>query len=182
MCKENNIVTVGDLQFRHYITSDEIQESLKTMAEAINKDYAGKIPVFLVVLNGAFMFSSDLLKYIQIECEVEFVRVSSYHGTETTGNINQVLGLNIPLKNREVLVLEDIIDTGITMEYILKDIKSKGVAGVRIASLLFKKGKFQKDYPIDYIGFSIPNAFVVGYGLDYNGLGRNLKDIYTVVE
>ena len=182
MCKENKLVRVGDLQFKPYITCDEIQESLKSMAQSINKEYAGKTPVFLVVLNGAFMFASDLLKYIHIECEVEFVRVSSYHGTETTGNIHQVLGLNIQLNGRDVLVLEDIIDTGITMEHILKDIQSKGASDIRIASLLFKKGKFQKEYPIDYIGFSIPNAFVVGYGLDYNGLGRNLKDIYTIVE
>jgi len=182
MQKENPIITVSDRSFRHYITYDQIQQSLKSIASQINELYREKTPLFLVVLKGAFMFASDLLKYIEIPCEVSFLRVYSYAGMESTQQVNEVLGIDDNLQGRHVIVLEDIIDTGITMEHILQSLEAKGSHSVKIATLLFKEGKFQKSYPVDYICFSIPNDFVVGYGLDYNGLGRNLKDIYSVID
>lgn len=182
MSDQNTIVKVSDRTFRHYITHDEIQNSLQLIAQQINVEYKDKKPLFLIVLNGAFMFASDLLKKINIECEIGFLRVSSYHGMNTTEKVSEVLGIEENLSNRHVILVEDIVDTGITMEHILNVVQNRGAASVRIATLLFKKGKFQKTYPVDYIGFSIPNDFVVGYGLDYNGFGRNLKDIYSVIE
>ncbi len=182
MCTDNTIVRVDDRNFRHYITHDRIQQSLADIAGQINIEYLDKNPLFLVVLNGAFMFASDLLKQIHIQCEVSFIRVSSYHGMESSQTISEVLGLEDNVINRDIIIVEDIIDTGITMEHLLNTVTENGVKSVKIATLLFKEGKFQKDYPIDFIGFSIPNDFVVGYGLDYNGYGRNLKDIYSVVE
>jgi hypoxanthine phosphoribosyltransferase len=182
MSDQNNIVNVSDRRFRHYITHDEIHDSLQLIAQQINIDFKDKNPLFLIVLNGAFMFASDLLKKINIECEIGFLRVSSYHGMSTTEKVSEVLGIEENLSNRHIILVEDIVDTGITMEHILNVVQNRGAASVKIATLLFKKGKFQKTYPVDYIGFSIPNDFVVGYGLDYNGFGRNLKDIYSVIE
>ncbi len=182
MNTDQSIVQVSDKRFKNYISHEEILHSLSEIAVRINAYYRDKNPVFLVVLNGAFMFASDLLKYIEIPCEVSFMRVSSYLGMESTTQITEVLGLDNTLKGRHVVVVEDIVDTGHTMEYILKSLNDKGVLSMSIATLLFKKNKFEKDFPVDYIGFSIPNDFVVGYGLDYNGYGRNLKDIYTVID
>jgi hypoxanthine phosphoribosyltransferase len=181
---DNNKTTVKvfDRHFRHYITHDEIQQTLSSMADKINHEYSNKKPLFIIVLNGAFMFAADLLKKITIDCEINFVRVSSYQGMESTHTINELIGLDRDIKDRNVIIVEDIVDTGITMEYILQDIKNRNVSSVRVATLLFKKGKFEKTFPIDYIGFSIPNDFVVGYGLDYEGFGRNLRDIYSVIE
>jgi hypoxanthine phosphoribosyltransferase len=182
MSTDKTIVKVSDKSFKNYITHDRIQKSLSEIAVMINSHYRDKNPVFLIVLNGAFMFASDLLKCIDIPCEVSFLRVSSYFGMESSNKITEVLGLDETLKGKHVVVVEDIVDTGHTMEYILKSINEKGVLSIKIATLLFKKNKFVKDFPIDYICFSIPNDFVVGYGLDYNGLGRNLKDLYSVIE
>lgn len=182
MSTDKTIVKVADKSFKNYISHEQIQKSLSEIGGMINSQYRDKNPVFLVVLNGAFMFASDLLKCIDIPCEVSFLRVSSYIGMETSSKITEVLGLDDSLNGRHVVVVEDIIDTGHTMEYILKSIHDKGAESIKIATLLFKKNKFEKDFPIDYICFSIPNDFVVGYGLDYNGYGRNLKDIFTVID
>lgn len=182
MSDQNTVVKVSDRSFKHYITHDKIQLSVQKIAQQIDIDYKGKTPLFLIVLNGAFIFASDLLKKITIDCEIGFLRVSSYQGMDTTEKIREVLGIDEDLNNRDIILVEDIVDTGITMEHVLNVIHSKGASSVKIATLLFKKGKFQKSFPVDYVGFSIPNDFVVGYGLDYNGLGRNLKNIYSVVE
>ncbi len=182
MNTKTEIVTILDKRFKHYITYEKIKKSLNRIAGKINAEFAGKKPVFLIVLNGAFMFASDLLKLITIECEVSFIRLSSYQGMQTTHVVKEVFGIDNDLKGKEVIMVEDIIDTGITMEHILHLISEQGANNIKIATLLFKEGKFEKNYPIDYIGFTIPNDFVVGYGLDYNGFGRNLKDIYSVID
>lgn len=182
MNTESSVVRISDKLFKHYLNSQQIDSSLSEIAKQINQDYAGKTPVFLVILNGAFMFAADLLKKINIECEVSFLRVASYEGMETTQNVKEILGIDEQIQGRHIIIVEDIIDTGITMEHILRKVYSMGAESVKITTLLFKKEKFEKTYPIDYIGFSIPNDFVVGYGLDYNGFGRNLKDIYVVVD
>lgn len=179
---KNEIVSISDKRFKHYITHEQIQKSLTGIAAGINTEYADKKPVFLIVLNGAFMFATDLLKLINIECEVSFIRLSSYQGMQTTHVVKEVFGFDSDLKGKHVIMIEDIIDTGITMEHLLKRITENGAESIKIATLLFKKGKFEKNYHIDYIGFTIPNDFVVGYGLDYNGYGRNLKDIYSVID
>jgi hypoxanthine phosphoribosyltransferase len=152
------------------------------MAAKMNKDLKGKNPLFIIVLNGAFMFASDLLKKINIDCEITFVKLSSYVGTKSSHLVREVIGLDKPLSNRHVVVVEDIIDTGITMHDTLPKLKNLDAAEVQIATLLFKPKAFQKDFKIDYIGMEIPNDFIVGYGLDYDGLGRNLPDIYKIVE
>jgi hypoxanthine phosphoribosyltransferase len=182
MNTNNKIVAISDKRFKHYLTHEQIQLSLRNIADKINAEYAGKKPVFLVVLNGAFMFATDLLKMIQIECEVSFIRLASYQGMQTTHVVKEIFGIENELKGKHVIMLEDIIDTGITMEHLLKKISENGAESIKVATLLFKKEKFEKNYHIDYIGFTIPNDFVVGYGLDYNGYGRNLEDIYSVID
>ncbi|MBI9037028.1 MAG: hypoxanthine phosphoribosyltransferase [Bacteroidales bacterium] len=175
-------IKVKDLEFSVSITADEIDKATQKVAEEINRDLKGKTPLFLVILNGAFMFAADLFKKINIECEVSFVKLSSYVGTKTTSTVRELIGLDEVLKDRYVVIVEDIIDTGITMENTIQKLKHLEAADVRIASLLFKPDAFQKDYPIDYIGMEIPNEFIIGYGLDYDGYARNLPDIYTLIK
>jgi hypoxanthine phosphoribosyltransferase len=151
------------------------------MAKKINRDYSDKnIPLFISILNGSFMFTADLFKHIDFVCEVTFLKLTSYNGTSSTGTVRQLIGVNESIKGRDVIVLEDIVDTGITIEQILDQLKGFEPASVKVASLLFKPEAYQKDMIIDYIGMNIPNDFIVGYGLDYDGLGRNLADIYTL--
>ncbi|MBN1651801.1 MAG: hypoxanthine phosphoribosyltransferase [Bacteroidales bacterium] len=175
-------VQLYDRRFSVSIGADEINQAVQKVADKINKDYEGKNPLFLVVLNGAFMFASDLLKKVTIDCEISFVKLSSYSGTESTHVVRELIGLDEVLTDRYVIVVEDIIDTGITMENTIQKLKHLQAADVKIATLLFKPKAFQKAYNIDYIGLEIPNGFIVGYGLDYDGLGRNLPDIYKVIE
>jgi hypoxanthine phosphoribosyltransferase len=182
MSNSNTIVQVSDKKFEKFITHEDIQASVQSLASKINNDYQDKNVTFLVVLNGAFMFASDLLKHIALECEITFVRVSSYAGMQSTETVKEVLGMGEAFDGKHVIIVEDIIDTGITMEHLLETLRSKNALSIKTASLLFKKSQFRKDYQIDYIGFTIPNNFVVGYGLDYNGFGRNLQDIYTVID
>lgn len=174
------IIRLHDLYFEQYITSEQIEKAVRHIAEQINKDYAGKEPLFLVILNGAFMFASDLLKQIHLNCTVLFYRLSSYHGTDTTNEVKELLGIEESLEGRDVIIVEDIVDTGITLEYIIEKVQAHQPCSLKIATLLFKKEKYTKQYSIDYFGFSIPPDFVVGYGLDYDGLGRNLKDLYKL--
>lgn len=181
MSQSHTQIQVLDKKFKHYITHAEIQKSIETIAEKINNEYKEKKPVFIIVLNGAFMFGSDLLKNINIDCEVTFLKVSSYEGMHSSEKIKDIFTITDDLSQREVIIIEDIIDTGLTMEHILNTLQSSQVSGVKVCTLLFKKDAFKRDYPIDYIGFSIPNEFVVGYGLDYDGYGRNLRDIYSVI-
>lgn len=174
-------IQIRDKQFRLSIESEKIQEAVKNVAEAINRDLAGKDPLFICVLNGAFMFAADLMKTVNIPCEITFIKLSSYEGLYTTGAVKEVIGLNESVVGRTIVVVEDIVDTGITMDKILASLAAKGAKEVRVATFLQKPEALQKDITVDYVAMKIPNDFIVGYGLDYDGYGRNLKDIYTVI-
>ncbi|MCK4638435.1 MAG: hypoxanthine phosphoribosyltransferase [Bacteroidales bacterium] len=174
-------IKVRDKEFSISITAEEIQKIVSKIAKKINNDLLGKVPLFIVVLNGAFIFAADLFKKINIDCEVTFVKLSSYVGTQTTSTVRELIGLDKAIKGRSVVIIEDIIDTGITMEYTIQKLKHFEAADVRIATLLFKPDAFQKDFKIDYLGMEIPNDFIVGYGLDYDGFARNYPDIYKIV-
>lgn len=150
------------------------------MSEKLNKDYRGKTPVFLGILNGSFMVASEILKRYKGDCEVSFVRLGSYQGLESSGIVETLMGLNISLEGRSVIVVEDIIDTGNTLEAIHQILTELGVEDFKTATLFYKPNAYKKKLPIDYIGMEIPDDFIVGYGLDYNGLGRNLTKIYKL--
>ncbi len=175
-------VTLHDKTFALSIPNSEIQRAIDTVAAQISKDMGTEVPVFLVLLNGAFMFAADLLKQIEKPCEVSFIKYASYVGTQSGGSVSELIGLNTNIKGRTVIILEDIIDTGLTVEKLLNDLGIKGPAQIKIATLLYKPDAFKGNYKIDYVGISVPNEFIVGYGLDYDGLGRNFKDIYTLCE
>ena len=175
-------ITIKDKAFIPFIGEELLQDAVKNIAQKINQDYKGKQPIFLGVLNGSFMFFSDLLKQITLPCTVSFVKMASYTGTSSTGVVNELIGLNENLEGREVVVVEDIVDTGNTLEKLLATLANKKVKSIKIASLLYKPEAYKKNHPIDYIGMEIPNDFVLGYGLDYDGLGRNLSSIYVLKE
>jgi hypoxanthine phosphoribosyltransferase len=175
-----DVVTINGLNFQIFISSEQIEKRLDEMAAEINKRFEHQQPVFVSVLNGAFMFTSDLLKKITIPCEVSFVKVSSYEGTQSTGMVKQLVGLTEDIEDRSVIILEDIVDTGFTMQDLLVQLRDKNPARITIATLLQKPDALEVPLKVDYIGFEIPNAFVVGYGLDLDGLGRNLPHIYQL--
>jgi len=177
-----NNIQIKDKIFTLSISEEQIQKAVKQVGESINKDLAGLDPLFICVLNGAFMFAGDLMKVINIPCEITFVKLSSYEGLYTTGTVKEIIGLNESVVDRNVVVVEDIIDTGITMERILSSLKAKGAKSIYVSTFLQKPDALQRDIQIDYIAMKIPNDFIVGYGLDYDGYGRNLKEIYTVVK
>ena len=177
-----NEVQILDRSFTISIPSDTILEQIKLVAQEINRDLEGKNPIFMSVLNGAFMFTADLMKYITIPCEVSFVKLASYQGMASTGKIKEVIGINEDLSNRTVVIVEDIVDTGFTMQRLLESIGTRMPKEIHIATLLLKPEKLKVDLNIDYVAFEIPNDFIVGYGLDYEGHGRNLPNIYTVIE
>jgi hypoxanthine phosphoribosyltransferase len=174
-------VKILDKEFAISIKEEDVLKAVHAVAEKINIDMKGKNPLFIVILNGAFMFASDLFKKLNIECEVSFVKLSSYEGTKTTENVKTLIGLSDDIKGRNVIVLEDIVDTGHTVDDILESLKPHEPADVKIATLLFKPKAYLKKIPIDYVGIEIPNDFIVGYGLDYDGYGRNLADIYKII-
>jgi hypoxanthine phosphoribosyltransferase len=173
-------VTVHDLKFMLLISSRKIQDAIAVIAKKIDRDFKNQNPLFLAVLNGSFLFAADLLKKIKIECEISFIKVSSYSGTTSTGKVNTLIGVNENLHKRPVIILEDIVDSGNTLEIVMSEIKKHNPATVRIATLLFKPEAYKKQIALDYVGIKVPHRFLVGYGLDYNGLGRNLKDIYAL--
>lgn len=175
-------VQIKDKSFRKHILADAIQEKVQNVADKINENFASKNPVFVVVLNGAFMFASDLLKKVNVECEIAFVKVASYAGTKSTGNVKSLIGLNQDINGREVVIIEDIVDTGETIVALLEQLSRQNPSNIKIATLLFKPAAYTKDIPIDYVAMEVGNDFLVGYGLDYDGLGRNLEDIYIVEE
>ncbi|NDV46224.1 hypoxanthine phosphoribosyltransferase [Paludibacter sp. 221] len=177
-----SIIDIHDKKFSLSIPETDIQESVKRVADQINQDLIDKDPLFICVLNGAFMFAGDLMKQINIPCEITFVKLSSYEGLYTTGKVKEVIGLNENIVGRNIVVVEDIVDTGVTMEKIIASLTAKGAKEIKIATFLQKPDALQRDITIDYVAMKIPNDFIVGYGLDYNGYGRNLKDIYTVVQ
>ncbi len=173
-------VTLKDKTFRVHIPASDINKAVGEVAHRINIELKDKKPLFLAVLNGSFMFASDLLKKITIDCEISFVKVSSYHGTSTTGSVKSLIGLNEDIKGRTIVIIEDIVDTGLTMEKVLKELEVMEPAEVRICTLLYKPEAFRKKFDLDYVAIVVPNDFLVGYGLDYDGLGRNLPDIYVL--
>ena len=174
-------IQIKDKEFALSIPESDILAAVKRVGEEINRDMVDKDPLFICVLNGAFMFAGDLMKTVNIPCEITFVKLSSYDGIYTTGAVKEIIGLNESVVDRNVVVVEDIVDTGITMERILSSLNAKGAKSIRVATFLQKPDALQRDIQIDYIAMKIPNDFIVGYGLDYDGSGRNLKDIYTVV-
>jgi hypoxanthine phosphoribosyltransferase len=167
-----------DLEFDTFIPEHEIQQKISAIANTINQDYAEKTPVFLPILNGSFMFSADLLKSVSVPCRVSFVKISSYVGTASSGQIKTLIGLDESLFNQHILIVEDIIDTGLTLQKIVEELEGLGTKSVEVVALLRKKPARDKNIFVKYTGFEIENEFVVGYGLDYDGLGRNLRDIY----
>ncbi|MEA3443283.1 MAG: hypoxanthine phosphoribosyltransferase [Bacteroidota bacterium] len=175
-------VKILDKEFEVSIKSTDIQEKILIMANRINSDLKGQDVIFMGILNGAFMFASDLFKKITLDCQITFLKVASYQGTMSSGNVKRLIGINEDIKGKTVVILEDIVDTGHTLDNIIRQLIGYEPASIKIATFLFKPEAFQKDIPIDYVGMEIPNNFIVGYGLDYNGFGRNLEDIYTVVE
>lgn len=175
-------IQVRDKCFSIFLSETEIKEKVNSLAAQISKDYAGKRPLFLAVLSGSFVFAADLLRAVTIPCEIAFIRVSSYAGTSSTGEVKQLMGLKEDISGRSVIVVEDIIDSGLTMKELLKMLDEKHPADVRLASLLVKPGNLKVKLDIPYRCFDIPNDFIVGYGLDYDGEGRNLPNIYKVVE
>lgn len=175
-------IQVRDKSFSLFISEKEILKEVKRIATQINKDYAGKEPVFLAVLNGSFIFASDLMKEVHLPCEISFVKLASYQGVNTTGKIREVIGLNVDLTDRPVIIVEDIVDSGLTMAHMLDVLKQQNPASIDICTLLLKPGKLQVDLNIRYCCLEIPNDFIVGYGLDYDGYGRNTRDIYTLMK
>ena len=175
-------IQVKDKQFKPFISAEEINTAICRIAAEINRDLADKNPIFLCVLNGAFMFAADLYKEINIYSEITFIRLKSYDGMATTGHVKSISGLHEDITGRTVVVLEDIVDTGYTMKSILEQLKEKGAGEIRIATLLYKPEALKVDLKLDYVALEIPNAFIVGYGLDYDEQGRNLKDIYVIAD
>lgn len=177
------VIKLHDRTFRVMIPAAKIDEAVTAVAQRINADYADKdTPLFVGVLNGSFMFMSDLIKKIEFNSELSFVKLSSYEGTQTTGDVKCLIGLNLSLEGRHVIIVEDIVDTGESIERMVRDLEKLHPASIAVCTLFFKPGSYRKQIPIEYKAMEIGNEFIVGYGLDYDQLGRNLKDIYVVTE
>ena len=175
-------VKIKDKSFRISIPESEIKARVKVLAQQISKDLEGKTPLLLGVLNGSFIFAADLMREMTIPCEISFVKLASYQGTTSTGKIKEVLGINENLSGRTVVIVEDIVESGQTMKQMVESLGTRNPASVHICTLFFKPDKLREELTLDYVAFRIPDDFIVGYGLDYDGLGRELKDIYTIVE
>lgn len=174
-------IQVKGKHFAISIPEAEILQRVKAVAARINEDYKGQNPIFLAVLNGSFIFAADLLREVDLPCEISFVKLASYEGTQTTGAIRELIGLNVDITGRPVIVVEDIVDTGVTMVHMLETLKKQNPSSIDVCTLLLKPGKLQAQLDIRYCCLEIPNDFIVGYGLDYDGFGRNTRDIYTLV-
>lgn len=173
---------IKDLKFKKLITAGTIEERVTALAAQIDQDYKKKSPILLPILNGSFMFAADLMKHLSLPCRVSFVKISSYAGTASTGQLKTLIGHDESLFNQDVLIIEDIVDTGLTLQKIMADLRSLGTKSVEAVSLLRKMPAREKKIDVKYIGFDLEHEFVVGYGMDYDGLGRNLKDIYKQLE
>lgn len=178
-----DVIQLHDKKFRIMIPAEKIDEAVADVAKRINQDYANKeTPLFLGILNGSFMFMSDLIKKIEFNNELSFVKLSSYEGTNSTGEVKSLIGLNGSIEGRHVIIVEDIVDTGESIEHMFRDLESRNPASIAVCTLFFKPKSYRKEIPIKYRAMEIGNEFIVGYGLDYNQLGRSLKDIYVVTE
>ncbi len=175
-------IKILDKEFVLSIPYERIHEAVVSMADAIYVNHKDSNPLFLCVLNGCFMVAGDLFKEYRGPCEISFIKLSSYRGTTTTGEVKKVIGLNQDIKDRDIIILEDIVDTGITISHLVKDLSEYAPKSIKVATLLLKPAAVQTDIRPDYVGIEIPNEFIVGYGLDYDGYGRNLKDIYKIIE
>lgn len=171
---------VKDKSFIPYLSEEEIQKKIKKLAASINKDYEETKPLFIAILNGSFMFASDLFKEINLDCEISFMKLSSYNEMSSSGHVRELIGINENVFNRDIIIIEDIVDTGNTMKNVLDQFNDRGVKSVEVVSLLIKPDALVNTVEIKYTGFEIPNKFVVGYGLDYDGFGRNSKAIYQL--
>ena len=176
------IVKIKDKTFKTSIPEVEIQQRVKEVADHINRDMADKNPLLLAVLNGSFMFAADLMKNITIPCEISFVKLASYQGTQSTGEVKEVIGINEDLAGRTVIIVEDIVESGLTIQRMLDSLGTRNPDSIDVCTLLLKPDRLKVDLDIKYVAFSIPNDFILGYGLDYDQQGRNLRDIYTLME
>lgn len=174
-----NTIKIHDKTFKLSIPNEELMGTIRRVASEITNDMEGKQPLFICILNGSFIFAADLLKEIKLPCEVSFVKMASYAGTDTTGNVKELIGFGEDIVGRDVIIIEDIVDSGNTMEKVVERLEESKVKSMKIATLFYKPAAYKKRIPLTYVGLEIPNDFIVGYGLDYDGLGRNLKDIYT---
>lgn len=175
-----SVVKIQDKLFETSISEVEIKQRVKAVAEQINRDMAGKNPLLLAVLNGAFIFAADLMREITIPCEISFVKLASYQGVTSSGTVKEVIGINENLSGRTVIIVEDIVESGLTMKRMIESIGTRNPASVHICTLLLKPDRLKVPLTIDYVAFRIPNDFILGYGLDYDQQGRQLKDIYTL--
>lgn len=175
-------VRILDKEFKLFISEKQIQEAVKKIALGMNEDFKGGKVFFVGILNGCFMFVADLVRYLEFESAISFLKLASYHGTSSTGNVKQLIGLNENIEGEIVVVLEDIVDTGATIDFIKKQLNEYKPAEIKIASLLVKPEAIKYDPDLDYVGMEIPSDFVIGYGLDYNGYGRNFRQIYKIID
>lgn len=174
------MIQLHDKEFVPFVSAQEIEFAISTMAKQVEADFADDVPVFVGVLNGAFMVVADFMKHYTKPCEVSFIKLASYEGTASAGDVKQLIGLNQDLSGKTVIVIEDIVDTGNTLEELKSLFKKQNVKHFKIATLFFKPDAYKKDIKLDYVGIRMPNKFIVGYGLDYNGLGRNLPEVYQL--
>lgn len=179
--KEQNNVILKDKEFKPYLSAAEIESAIVKVAEKINQDFEGKEVLFLAILNGSFVFAADLIRKITVENRISFVKVASYEGLSSSGTVKKLIGLMDALENQHVIIVEDIIDTGNTLDKLLPTLMAEEPASLSVCTLLYKPDAFQADFDIHYVGMDIPNKFIVGYGLDYDGYGRNLPDIFQIV-
>lgn len=175
-------IKVQDKHFEPFVPEGKIQEEVSRIAREMNRDLSGRDPIFLGILNGAFMFASDLYKQLTFPCQITFLKLASYSGTHSTGTVKQLIGINRDLKDRTVVVLEDIVDTGVTLETIIRQLSGYQPAEIMVATFLHKPDATIREVKLDYVGMEIPNDFILGYGLDYDGYGRNFKEIYRLVD
>ncbi|RPI42007.1 MAG: hypoxanthine phosphoribosyltransferase [Bacteroidetes bacterium] len=177
---QNNVIMVNGKKFRLFIPESKIQQEISRIAGEMNRDLAGRDPIFMGILNGAFMFASDLYRQITFPCQITFLKLASYSGTSSTGTVKQLIGINQDLRDRLVVILEDIVDTGETLDTIIRQLSGFQPEEIRIATLLHKPAAAIRQVKLDYVGMEIPNDFIVGYGLDYDGYGRNFREIYQL--
>jgi hypoxanthine phosphoribosyltransferase len=175
-------ITAYGKEFELFLKHETIQQRILEICKTLSEKYAGKTPVFLGILNGSFMFAAEVMKNMSIDCEISFVKLKSYIGDQSSGEVTQMIGLDCNLEGRDVIILEDIVDSGRTLHFFFPELSKQNPSSISLFSLLVKPEALKFDIPIDYAGFAVPNHFLIGYGLDYDGLGRNLSDIYKAVE